>query len=171
MNTLRKISRRAGKGDSARVQPSRKGLEPHEDEQHAFNSSVYWTGLACVEDGCSIPAGTRWGEWWCRRHNAERIKRIRAGLVEIGLGSQEGWRIVIPHDNLRKLNLLDPTLPEKVERIRIQIRVRIDESDLKKAPPLVGNGVPKLARIMMDDVERKILGRVRFDVPVARVRI
>lgn len=41
------------------------------------------SGRACVEQGCSEPAGTRWGPLWCPQHDQERLDRITASLENI----------------------------------------------------------------------------------------
>jgi hypothetical protein len=53
---------------------------PYRDPEHPLNSSKYHTGKACVEKGCSNPAGTHWSHLWCVEHNAERLDRISKSL-------------------------------------------------------------------------------------------
>lgn len=66
-------------------------LEPIDDPSHEGNSARYHTGKPCVESGCTEPAGTGWSPHWCQRHNAERIRRISAG-IEHGLAELERLR-------------------------------------------------------------------------------
>lgn len=40
-------------------------------------------GRACIERGCSEPAGTPWGVYWCGTHDDERLARISRNLHEM----------------------------------------------------------------------------------------
>lgn len=55
-------------------------LLPSEDPNHEGNSAKYHTGEPCITGGCCNPAGTWWSPLWCMEHNAERLKRITAGI-------------------------------------------------------------------------------------------
>ena len=48
----------------------------YKDLDNPFNGPKYWTGKDCVEAGCTNPAGTKWGAYWCVKHNIERMDRI-----------------------------------------------------------------------------------------------
>lgn len=63
-----------------------KGLAAYEDPEHEGNSPKYRTGKTCVEPGCDKAAGTRWGPYWCFKHNVERIKRIDAKMSKLARG-------------------------------------------------------------------------------------
>lgn len=52
----------------------------YENRKHAGNSEKYHTGEACIEKGCTKPAGTFWSPLWCFDHNVERMNRVTAGL-------------------------------------------------------------------------------------------
>jgi len=54
-----------------------------EDSTNEGNSPKYHTGKKCIESGCSKPAGTYWGKFWCFEHNVERIHRIDKELSDI----------------------------------------------------------------------------------------
>jgi hypothetical protein len=41
------------------------------------------SGRVCIEQGCSEPAGTGWGPFWCPDHDQERLDRITRQLDEI----------------------------------------------------------------------------------------
>lgn len=41
------------------------------------------SGKACIEPGCALPAGTRWGPYWCPDHDRERLDRITASLTAL----------------------------------------------------------------------------------------
>jgi hypothetical protein len=56
-------------------------IPAYKDENHEGNSSKYHTGNACVEKGCSRPAGTWWSPLWCMEHNVERMSRVSEFLV------------------------------------------------------------------------------------------
>ena len=40
----------------------------------------YYSGCTCIEDGCSEPAGTAWGECWRKACDIERKNRISEDL-------------------------------------------------------------------------------------------
>jgi hypothetical protein len=61
-----------------------------EDSTNEGNSPKYHTGKKCIESGCSKPAGTYWGKFWCFEHNVERIHRIDKELSDI-ISSREYW--------------------------------------------------------------------------------
>jgi hypothetical protein len=54
-------------------------MKPSEDPSHPSNGSEHHTGKLCVE-GCGRPAGTAWSPLWCQPCNAQRFRRIEAGL-------------------------------------------------------------------------------------------
>ena len=58
-------------------------LEPCADPAYQGNSAKYHTGKPCIEVGCREPAGTAWGPYWRRKHNAERLQRISGQLASI----------------------------------------------------------------------------------------
>lgn len=58
----------------------KKKLEAFEDPNHPGNSAAHHSGRKCDVKGCTDPAGTAWGPYWCFKHNVERIKRISANL-------------------------------------------------------------------------------------------
>lgn len=41
------------------------------------------SGRECIERGCTEPAGTLWGPYWCPAHDKERLDRVREQLTEI----------------------------------------------------------------------------------------
>lgn len=41
------------------------------------------SGRECIETGCSEPAGTGWGPYWCPGHDKARLDRISASLEGI----------------------------------------------------------------------------------------
>ena len=55
-------------------------LNPYEDPNHEYNSSKYHTGKKCIIRGCDESAGTKWGIYWCQKHNAERLDEITNSL-------------------------------------------------------------------------------------------
>jgi hypothetical protein len=55
----------------------------YHDENDPGNDVRYLSGRTCVEPGCSNPAGTAWGPYWCWRHNAERLDRVTASLERL----------------------------------------------------------------------------------------
>ncbi len=65
-------------------------LDAFEDPNHPGNSNKHHTGKPCIEHGCSKPAGTDWGPYWCFEHNVERIRRCDAGFksIEAGFGTE-----------------------------------------------------------------------------------
>lgn len=46
------------------------------DPDDPGNGPEYHTGKPCIVRGCSEPAGTWWGKYWCFKHNVARIERI-----------------------------------------------------------------------------------------------
>lgn len=68
-------------------------MNRYEDPSDPLNGPEHHSGKACVEKGCTSPAGTAWGPFWCQVHNAERMNRIdnnlksmtfSAGLKKLG---------------------------------------------------------------------------------------
>ena len=57
--------------------------QAYADVIHPGNGPAYWTGLACINNGCDRPAGTAWSYLWCFRCNVRRIDRITRSLEEI----------------------------------------------------------------------------------------
>ena len=55
-------------------------MERYEDPNDPLNGPKYHTGKPCVEKGCSRPAGTHWGRFWCQACNAARMNRIGAAM-------------------------------------------------------------------------------------------
>lgn len=51
-------------------------MERYEDPNDPLNGPRYQTGEACIETGCSKPAGTHWSPIWCHAHNVERMHRV-----------------------------------------------------------------------------------------------
>jgi len=54
-----------------------------EDPDNEGNSWRYYTGKDCINDGCDLPAGTRWSPHWCFKCNVERMKRISKNMKDI----------------------------------------------------------------------------------------
>lgn len=54
--------------------------DPCADPIHPGNSPKHLTGKLCIEK-CGRPAGTAWSPYWCQPCNAERIRRVNAGLA------------------------------------------------------------------------------------------
>lgn len=52
----------------------------YQNPRHEGNSAQYHTGKACIEKGCSNPAGTFWSPLWCFDHNVKRMTRITVNL-------------------------------------------------------------------------------------------
>lgn len=50
-----------------------------DDPNHPNNSARHHTGNLSIE-GCGRPAGTAWSPFWCQPCNAERFRRVDAGL-------------------------------------------------------------------------------------------
>ncbi len=57
--------------------------KPYEDPANPNNGQQYRTGKPCIEEGCSLPAGTAWSPFWCQKHNAERMARIGENLDQM----------------------------------------------------------------------------------------
>ena len=55
-------------------------LPAYADRNHPGNGDVHLSGKACVEKGCTSPAGTLWSPFWCFEHNIERMERIGRNL-------------------------------------------------------------------------------------------
>lgn len=51
-----------------------------DDPNDPGNDPSHHTGKHCIEPGCTARAGTAWSPLWCAKHNAERLRRIEAGL-------------------------------------------------------------------------------------------
>ena len=69
----------------------RSRMEAYKDPNHPFNSSKYHTGKACITVGCSRPAGTKWGAYWCQVCNAKRLDSINESFrALIGKKAQDG---------------------------------------------------------------------------------
>ena len=54
-----------------------------DDPQSPGNGPKHHTGKPCIERGCDAPAGTAWSQYWCFKHNVERMNRISASLKRI----------------------------------------------------------------------------------------
>lgn len=57
-------------------------MERYEDPSDPLNAATFHTGKACIEKGCSRPAGTHWSRFWCQPCNARRMSRIGGFLQE-----------------------------------------------------------------------------------------
>lgn len=55
-------------------------MKAYEDPSNPANGPEHHTGKACVEKGCTSPAGNAWSALWCQAHNAQRMGRIDANL-------------------------------------------------------------------------------------------